>query len=483
MHKVRLDYRPAGPTLAHFHRSDAFVRAVTGPLGSGKTTACAVEIWRRAIAQSADREGVRRSRWLVVRSTYPELETTTIKSWRALFDDRFGPMSWGHPPIHRLNARLADGTRLDAEVIFMALDEPDGAEKIRGLELTGAWFNEVREIPKAIVDMATGRVGRYPARRDGGANWFGVIADTNMPDEDHWLYRFAEEAPPEGWAFFRQPGGLAGREGAYAENPAAENRANLPAHYYRNQLAGKSTDWVKVYLLAEYGFVQEGRPVYPEYADRVHCRAVEPVAGLPIYLGADFGLTPAAILAQRLPDGRVIWLDELATEEMGAVRFAERLRTLLNERYGGFELARAAGDPAGTARAQTDERTVFDILRARGLPFRPAPSNDFAVRREAVAAPLGRLIDGEPGLMISPRCRVVRKGMAGRYAYKRVRMAGEERFADKPDKNFYSHACEAGQYLMLGMGEGRRLTASERPRIRPVRADDDYDPLGNGRAR
>ncbi len=184
MHKVRLDYRPAGPTLARFHRSEAFVRTVMGPLGSGKTTVCAVEIWRRAIAQSTDCGGVRRSRWLVVRSTYPELETTTIKSWRALFDDRFGPMSWGHPPTHRLTAQLADGTRLDAEVIFMALDEPDGAEKIRGLELTGAWFNEVREIPKAIVDMATGRVGRYPARRDGGADWFGVIADSNAFTSD-----------------------------------------------------------------------------------------------------------------------------------------------------------------------------------------------------------------------------------------------------------------------------------------------------------
>lgn len=194
MEKIRLDYRPAGGTLARFHRSDDFVRVLMGPLGSGKTTACAVEIWRRAIAQTPNRRGVRQSRWLVVRSTYPELETTTIKSWRAVFDERFGAMSWGHPPVHQLTADLADGTRLDAEVIFMALDEPDGPDKIRGLELTGAWFNEVREIPKAVIDMATARVGRFPEKRDGGPDWFGIIADSNMVPPE-WIEHSASPLP------------------------------------------------------------------------------------------------------------------------------------------------------------------------------------------------------------------------------------------------------------------------------------------------
>ena len=72
------------------------------------------------------------------------------------------------------------------EVLFLALDRPDDIEKLLSLELTGVWINEAREVAKAIVDGATMRVGRFPSMKDGGPTWYGVIADTNAPDEDHW---------------------------------------------------------------------------------------------------------------------------------------------------------------------------------------------------------------------------------------------------------------------------------------------------------
>jgi hypothetical protein len=88
---------------------------------------------------------------------------------------------------------------------------------------------------------------------------------------------------------------------------------------------------------------------------------------------------------------------------------------------------------------------------------KPASTNDFVIRREAVAAPLGRLIDGKPGLIIDPRCKMLRKGMAGAYSYKRVQVIGAERYQDKPDKGIYSHVCESLQYLVLGAGEGKEV--------------------------
>ena len=78
------------------------------------------------------------------------------------------------------------------------------------------------------------------------------------------------------------------------------------------------------------------------------------------------------------------------------------------------------------------------------------------------------MIDGKPGLLISPKCRITRKGMAGGYAYKRLQVSGDERFHDKPDKNKYSHPCEAAQYMMLGAGEGRSVI----PRRRNKAEDD-----------
>ena len=61
------------------------------------------------------------------------------------------------PPTHTFKQ---DGVEL--EVMFIALDRPDDLRKLLSLELTGAWINEAREIPKAILDGLTARVGRFP---------------------------------------------------------------------------------------------------------------------------------------------------------------------------------------------------------------------------------------------------------------------------------------------------------------------------------
>ncbi|MDA1100429.1 MAG: TerL [Proteobacteria bacterium] len=460
MPAIEYRYRPAGPTLARFHRRDSFVRILLGPLGSAKSTACCAEIWRRASQQAAGGDGIRRSRWLVVRNTYPELITTTIATWREMFGDGFGSFTWGHPPRHRIDVALDDGSRVRAEVIFMAMDSGDAAKKLLSLEITGLWLNELKELPKAVLDMGTGRVGRYPARRAGGPGWFGIICDSNMPDEDHWLYRLAEEDRPAGWAFFRQPGGVTKNADGWAVNPGAENSRNLPPDYYRNQLAGKSEDWIKVYLAGEYGFAFDGRAVFPEFIDRLHVQAFE-IAGGEAAMGVDFGLTPAAVFGQRDTRGRWLIFDELVTEEMGAVRFAELVGERLRGPYGHLAF-QAWGDPAGEQRSQVDERTPFQVMQARDIPIRPAPSNDAVIRREAAAGLLTRLIDGLPALWIHPRCKRLRKALAGGYCYRRVMVAGDERYRDVPDKNRHSHVAEALEYLLVGAGAGRTVVRKPR---------------------
>ena len=455
MPAVEFRYRPAGRTLARFHRRDSFVRILLGPLGSAKSTACCAEIWRRASEQAADSAGVRRSRWLVVRNTYPELITTTIPTWREMFGDSFGAFNWSHPPRHRIDVGLVDGSRVRADVIFMAMDNDDAAKKLLSLEITGLWLNELKELPKAVLDMGTGRVGRYPARRVGGPSWFGVIADSNMPDEDHWLYHLAEADSPAAWAFFRQPGGVVKNGDGWAVNPDAENAANLPPHYYRNQLAGKSEDWIKVYLAAEYGFAFDGKPVFPEFVDSLHVRAFD-IMEADAAMGVDFGLTPAAVFGQRDRLGRWLIFDELVTEDMGAVRFAE----LVGERMRGVHGRLAFqgwGDPAGEQRSQVDERTPFQVMRARDIPIRPAPTNDAVIRREAVAGLLTKLIDGVPALLIHPRCKRLRKALAGGYCYRRIKVAGDGRYRDLPDKTLHSHVAEALEYLLVGSGAGRTV--------------------------
>lgn len=457
MSQARIIEYTASPTLADFHLSTAFVRGIRGPVGSGKSTGMCWEVMRRAREQKPGPDGKRHTRWAIIRNTYRELSDTTLKTWLDWFpEEALGPFNWQDMEHH---IQIDD---LDMEVLFRALDRPQDVKKVLSLELTGAWVNEAREVPKGIIDALGDRTGRYPSIRNGGCTWRGVMLDTNSPDNDHWWYRLAEEERPAGWDFYAQPGGMIEVEGKWKTNPLAENLGHLEPNYYDTRHAGKSRDYIQIYYANQYGFVSDGKPVYPEFNDTVHASkdVLPPAEGLTIYVGIDFGLTPAAVFMQRQKTGQWRWIDELVTEDMGAVRFSELLGAMLRGKYKGYTFE-IYGDPSGDNRAQTDETTPFDILRGRGIDALPAPSNDFVLRREAVATPLLRMIDGQPGLLVSPKCAITRKGMAGGYAYKRIQVAGDERFHDKPDKNKFSHPCEAAQYAMLGAGEGQTVIGSK----------------------
>lgn len=394
-------------------------------------------------------DGRKHSRFAVIRNTYPELKTTTIKTFHAWVPPEVGRWRDEGPPTQH----IVDD-RFDIEIMFVALDRPQDVRKLLSLELTAAWINEAREVPKAILDGLTARVGRFPDARHGGCVAPQILMDTNPPDSDHWWYKLAEEGTPEGWEFFSQPSGL---------SPEAENQeglASMPGGhigYYTRASAGKDENWIKVYVHGQYGFVLDGKPVYPEYNDTIHVGPVDYNPRLPVFVGIDFGLTPAAVLFQRTPMGRYGVFDELVTEDMGARRFGELLRGKLAE-YG-IQEATITGDPAGDIRAQTDETTPFEILQAVGVKARPASTNDFVKRRESVALCLTRLIDGRPGIVIDPRCKMLRKAMAGAYCYRRLQVTGREQYRDVPDKGPYSHVAESLQYGVLGAGEGRTLVA------------------------
>lgn len=456
-----VNYFPPGPVAADFHNSNAFVRGLLGPVGSGKSSACCVEIVMRALKQKPWFDGIRKSRWAVVRNTYPELKSTTIKTWETWFPSNIAPIRWDTPITSTMRiADIGDGTAMELEVVFLALDSDADTGKLRSLELTGVWMNETSELSKGVFDMATQRVGRYPSKLRGGPSWSGVILDTNPPDDDHWYYHLAETETPKGWKFFRQPGGLFlnTETNEYEPNPDAENVNNLPSgfEYYMQQLGGKLDTWINVFLCGNYGTTSDGKPVYPEWNDRVHVseEPLKPIRGIPIVLGWDFGLTPACIIGQMTPNGRLLILDEIVAEDMGIRQFAsDVIRPLLNTKYQGFSRF-SEGDPAGQIRAQTDERTCLQELLELGIPTNPAATNDFIPRRESVAYFLTRMIDGGPGFILDPSCKNLRKGFNGRYRYERLKASGSARYRDRPVKDEFSHPHDALQYLCMRMRNG-----------------------------
>ena len=498
MGKNEFNYDPPGEVIADYLYSESFFNGIRGPVGSGKSVGSCVKILYHATRQKPGPDGIRRTRWAVVRNTNPQLKTTTIKTWLDWFpEDVWGKFNWSPPYTHHI--RKGD---IDMEVIFLALDRPEDIKKLLSLELTGAFVNEAREVAKAIVDTLTSRVGRYPSMKDGGPSWYGVFADTNAPEDDHWWPIMSGESPvpdymtreealslvkPADWKFFTQPPAMLeerSKEGdiiGYKLKPKRENALNVTLDYYRKIITGKARSWIEVYVLNRLGHTADGKPVYPQYVDERHVAREELKYNpeLPLYVGIDFGLTPAAVFGQRMSTGRWLILREIVAVDMGMTRFAPLLKVELQRLAPNAKNVKIYGDPAGDIRAQTDESTPFDILRAAGVIALPAPSNDIALRIDAVDAALTRMVDGQPGYLMDPSCRMLRKAKRGGYHYKRMQVSGQARYDDKPDKNKFSHVSDAEQYMMLGAGEGRKLTVGDRM-MKPTVAKRDFNVFDRG---
>lgn len=466
----------ATPTQEEFISSDKYVRVLAGPIGGGKSVACAHELLRWACTQEPNAKGERKTRFLIVRNTADQLRNTTQKT---VFD-WFPPGDIGvwkaTEKTLYIDAALGDGTRVRSEWMFIALDTPDDIRKALSLEATGLWGNEARELHPDVVDGLLMRVNRYPSAKDGGATRPGAIFDTNMPGDDTW-WQDKMENPPKNWSIHVQPPAAMPIEtyiNKYDEDPdenlvgtdsegdkwVVDHRCdnyqylspNSPGQYYRETLEGKTKDFIRVYLQCKYGRSLSGYPVY----EKTFLPEVHVVDGLqrinanayPLTIGLDFGRTPAAVVGQMDTQGRLNILSEVTAENMGITRFMEtQLKPHLYRNYPGA-LIRIAPDPAGWQKTQVGEQSPVDVLKAMGFKVVRPVTNNPKQRIEAVERFLTKYIDGKPTFRVSPACRELVKGFKSGYRWKAKRN-GELEDSTTPEKNHYSHVHDALQYLCM----------------------------------
>lgn len=497
-------FRPDGDVLLDFMRSQAPVKIIQGPIGSGKSLACAMSIWMKALEQVKQADGKRRCRAHVFRNTYGKLEDTTLKTWLEWFPEaEFGRFYQSKPMLHEI--RVGD---IELDVHFVALEDETDADYFKSLETTICWFNELQFMERALFDEATSRVGRFPRVIDGGAIRPMVIADMNAPDETHWVpimrgdvawpdWFTADQrrahVKPASWAFFTQPAGLIERKDAegsvtgYVPNPKAENLTYLPRvdgrTYYENAVMGKTKSWIDANVLNRVSPRRDGKPVLRDFNRAVHVAKspIEPMPGVEIVIGQDFGRRPAAIFMQHLR-GQWTVLHELIARDMGADKFAPMLRNELAQKFPGFRF-KIWGDPSGDFRGQNDDNVPFQIFRAHRLPVLEAPSFLFTVRLQAIEAALTRMSEGKPAVLISPwdertqrGCTTLIAALDGGWHYRRMKVAGE-RYAEEPEKDEYSDPADAFGYGLLGGGEGRMVLRGSAEPAKAIQTRTDYNPF------
>ena len=439
-----------------------------GPYGSGKTVTACHDLVMKAMQMPKCYDGVRKSRFAVVRNTYAELETTTIKSWMEWMGELGVSHLYAKSPF-RFNATFydADG-EIQTEIIFLALDKPKDIKKLKSLELTGVLIEEACEVPESIMRHLLGRINRYPRKIDIEADYYSFVElVTNPPSEDHWIYNIFEVQQPKSFSIYHQPPALIKNDetGEWELNDSADNIKNLPDNYYFDMIQGASYDFIKVYALGQYGIVSNNTPVYPEYIDDLHSSThIDYIESLPINFCWDFGLTPCVLLLQVLPDFSINVIDEITSVRSGLVPFVENeVVPYLSTHYPNYNKGWSVGDPAGKSGDPLHDKPIISVIRhgqpvmgaleELGFNTEPASTNAPIVRLDAVKKVLTVLRGSRPQLQISRKCRVLRKGFIGGYHLINDSKDDTSKYRPVPSKNFYSHIHDALQYGILRCNE------------------------------
>jgi hypothetical protein len=442
-------------TGVEFIKDRSFIKLIWGPVGSGKSTVCLMDLLARAYDQTPF-NGLRRTKFGIMRNTAAQLKSTVkpmIDEWLVTMPMESDGAALGQWRLtdntFEIQLLLPDGTRMHTELILLAADTPDDVRRLLSLQLSAAWVEEAREIDEEVFKGLLGRVDRFPSRVAGGVKYPGVICSTNAPALNSYWHKLIV-SPPSNMQVFEQPAAVLED---LTVNPEADNLMYLGEDYYPNLMSANNEDWVDVYLRNKFGMGNAGQAVYRStfkksfHVSKTELRAV-PGTAHPIIVGMDNGLQAAAAIMQQDARGIVNVLSECYVSEdqtMGVETFLDRLLVPhLTAKYpirkDGFLFVL---DPACFQRSQVNEATIAQAVQARGFKVVRASTNDPDKRQLALEGLLNRAYDGGPGLRFDPGCQHLIAAMEWGYRYKK--MANGQQTTTR-DKTHHSHIAEAAEY-------------------------------------
>lgn len=470
----QLTYKPY-PTMIQFHKDYLKYpfRYIAGPPGSGKSVGCFWELMAIALRQEPTPQGVRPTKFGVIRSTYGELERTTLETIKAWLPRKYTHVVHSKPIRVSCELPLPDGTTADIKFELIAIESVVDLGKLDSYEATAIWINEMTGVPAALVAKAGERVGRYPPSNMWGdydakgepinhCTYRGVIGDYNYPPKDHWLVSFLHggELPPE-TMLYEQPPALienvdtdTGRT-TYEINPDAENLSNLDGgkkylQDLNNYLALGEFDLITTRLLCRYGRAGgDGKRIINNFDRQFHVAPenVKPAQFTDVLVSMDTsGIHPCALFWQCV---RGCWqiADGVYGDEMGLEEFiSDVLTPLITLHYPNCDVLFVC-DPAN-ARDGRSATSPTELLKEFGYKAIIARTNTFADRIRAVEKLLSRQEKGR--VIISPKVTMLIDALDGGYQYRKLKVSGvQDLFSTQPLKNSYSHWADAMQYGAL----------------------------------
>lgn len=501
-----------GRAMDRMISSRAFIVGGMGPVGSGKTIGFSIKFQHHAAKQkgrlNSQGQLIRKSRYVFIRDTYPNLDRNTIPSWNKVVPKNIGRFVASSPRVHQFSMTLKrDGHLLDksakavdiaqVEIEFRAIGDQTVEDALRGLEATAALVNEADRTHPDIITFLAGRVGRFNDMDPDLVVDPFIALDLNGCDDENWTHKVLVEKslPDEVLRAVRDISGdrelieyceqppaiLEGPEvpGGWMVNPNAENLENLPKGYYERQYAFAkmrgNQQYIDRMLRSKFTPPLSGRSVFPEYIEELHSGEFEAVPGFPLLIFADQGLLGAVLVCQ-LVKGQLRVLEEIAcvfeTEDdeihvvqMGGETLGRQVRELLTTKYARFEIGDAVCDPAGAAGEDAINFKSWrqEFQKGLGHKVRKArvPRNAIEPRLQAVRGFLNRSIGTGRALLVHKRCTMVRRAFRTKYYFVRVgKGSGDGYYSDVPKKvQGYADLMDALQYGCFELDKGLNLTS------------------------
>ena len=469
--------------------------ALGGPIGTGKTFVSAMRVLMKAMHIKPMPDGVRRSKFIIVRKRYGDLEQSVVPIFSRICGPAFAMTGKRSPMLGRI--RMDDGHGpIECELWLYAFETVADVEKIRSLAFTDGMIVEAQELdaPSMIVDIFK-RCGRFPSPANaddqedhednpmleytfpGGTRAFGrqLAMDFNFTSRRHWFHHFLVENNPvradgtQRISVYEQPPthiwvpGAAvdgyrvkgvqttfkGESGAFIRNDEALHYIKQQGWSYWESIIEQSFgDDAKIQqdILAQFGDSGTGKPVYPGFLREWHVadKSIAYIPGLPVWVGVDNGLNNAWIFCQQDGRGQLLVIHEVVNvgDDAKSISNAisEDIHPYINNHLPQHKVVMVL-DQAFWSREGGEGRTQVELLSNAGFHVEKCPFKFTSPIREATTD-----IIRSRRVTISPTCNRLIDALAGGFHYPLIKSLGT--FSEVPNQTSeHSHPANAFEFV------------------------------------